>query len=116
MSTSKPPRRSPPSSFSGKSWNCGRVAAPAPPFAAPPTGQPGPPITRQQRGGLEHISLETPDINVAHKELISRGLPDDPRRKPILGIDRHWLLNVLDPDGTRTEFMESRTVAAETKP
>jgi len=69
------------------------------------------PPTRQQFGAMHHISLEVPDIQAAYRELLARGMPDEPRRKPLLGLDRHWLLNVLDADGTRTELMESRTVA-----
>jgi lactoylglutathione lyase len=70
------------------------------------------PPARQQLGAMQHISLEVPDAAAAHRELVSRGAPDDPKRKPLLGVDRHWLYNLMDPDGTRTEFMETRTIPA----
>jgi len=95
-------------------WITFRVAEPAGDYVEFML-QPTPP-TRRQRGAMDHISLEVADINAAYRELLARGMPNEKPRNPLLGLDRHWLLNVLDPDGTRTEFMESRTIPIDAEP
>jgi hypothetical protein len=61
---------------------------------------------------LNHISLEVPDVPKSAAELETR-----PARKLYArtiehktGINRRRLLNLFDPDGTRTELMEPDTV------
>ena len=65
-----------------------------------------------QRGSQHHICLEVPDIDKALASLNA-----NPARRlytrPLevrTGINRRRQLNLFDPDGTRIELMESRTV------
>ena len=64
------------------------------------------PPTRSQYGSMHHICLDVPEIEPAYKMLLSHGLPADERHKPRKGRNQLWLLNLFDPDGTRTELME----------
>lgn len=64
------------------------------------------PPTRAQYGSMHHICLLVPDIQAAHRKLLANGLAGEERNKPRKGRNNRWLLNVLDPDGTRTEVME----------
>ena len=63
-------------------------------------------------GTMHHISLEVPDVNAAMADLEKRPAraayqqPMEPRT----GINRKRQLNLFDPDGTRSELMEPRTV------
>lgn len=64
------------------------------------------------RGSQHHVCLEVPDVAATVATLEQRRLavgytrPLDVRT----GINRRRQLNVFDPDGTRTEVMEPRTV------
>lgn len=65
-----------------------------------------------ERGSQHHICLEVPDINKALAQLEA-----SPYRKQYTrpleirtGINRRRQLNIFDPDGTRIELMEPRTV------
>jgi len=42
--------------------------------------------------------------------VVARSAPGSLRDKPTVGRNRHWLLSLFDPDGSRTELMEARTV------
>jgi lactoylglutathione lyase len=68
------------------------------------------PPTRQALGSMQHICLEVPDIQAAYKKLLERGLPAEDRYKPRVGRNKRWLLNLFDPDGSRTELMEPKDV------
>ena len=68
------------------------------------------PPTRQSLGSMQHICLEVPDIEAAYRAVLARSTPDSIRQKPTVGLNRRRLLNLFDPDGSRTELMESRTV------
>jgi lactoylglutathione lyase len=61
---------------------------------------------REQWGSVQHVCLEVPDIQVVRKTSQERGHYDDKRVAPHIGNNRHWLMNIFDPDGTRTELME----------
>jgi catechol 2,3-dioxygenase-like lactoylglutathione lyase family enzyme len=61
---------------------------------------------REQYGSIFHIGLEVPDIQAAKTFLQTRGHFSDARVAPHIGHNRHWLMNIFDPDGTRTEPME----------
>jgi catechol 2,3-dioxygenase-like lactoylglutathione lyase family enzyme len=61
---------------------------------------------REQWGAVQHVCLEVPDIHTTSKTLQQRGHYDDKRVAPHIGNNRHWLMNIFDPDGTRTELME----------
>ena len=68
------------------------------------------PPNRQQLGSMHHICLEVPDIQAARRKAAERGVPDQERFRPRVGRNKRWQLNLFDPDGSRTELMEPRTV------
>ncbi len=68
------------------------------------------PPNRQQLGSMQHICLEVPDIQQAHRKAVERGTPGEDRYKPRIGRNQRWLMNLFDPDGSRTELMEPGTV------
>lgn len=65
-----------------------------------------------RRGSAHHICLETPDLARAlaalkadpYRETYTRSL------EPRVGTNRRRQLNLFDPDGTRVELMEPRTI------
>lgn len=65
-----------------------------------------------QRGGAHHLCLEVPDLEKARAILESRAPQIDYVRPLTIktGVNRKRQLNLFDPDGTRVELMESRTV------
>jgi len=71
-----------------------------------------------KRGSAHHICLEVPDMDQALKAIealparASYTLPLEIRT----GINRKRQLNLFDPDGTRTELMEPRTVDGKPAP
>ncbi len=68
------------------------------------------PPNRQRLGSMHHICLEVPSIQPAYRTVVSRGVRDEERRRPKIGRNHKWLFSIFDPDGTRTEFMEPKTV------
>lgn len=68
------------------------------------------PPTRSQLGSMLHICLAVPDIQAAHQKALEHGLPPEDRFKPRVGLSKRWLMSTFDPDGSRTEFMEPKTV------
>ena len=64
------------------------------------------------RGTQHHICLEVADIDKTLKGLEARPARQGYTRPLEIrtGINRRRQLNVFDPDGTRTEFMEPKTV------
>jgi catechol 2,3-dioxygenase-like lactoylglutathione lyase family enzyme len=63
--------------------------------------------TREVYGAVYHVSLEVPDARVARDLLQKRGRYSDVRVRATVGNNRHWLIHVFDPDGTRAEIMET---------
>jgi len=64
-----------------------------------------------QRGSAHHLCLEVPNVETSVAALKAR--PADAYGRPIevrLGINRKRQANLFDPDGTRTELMEPRTI------
>ena len=63
-------------------------------------------------GTMNHICLETPDINAAVADLEKRAASAGYKRplETKTGINRKRQSNLYDPDGTRTELMEPQTV------
>jgi catechol 2,3-dioxygenase-like lactoylglutathione lyase family enzyme len=66
----------------------------------------------ERRGSAHHLCLEVPDIEAARARLEA-----NPARagytRPIeirVGVNRRRQLNLFDPDGTRSELMEPRTI------
>ena len=65
-----------------------------------------------QRGKQHHFCLEVPDMDAA-KATLEKRLARINYTKPLeiqTGINRKRQLNLWDPDGTRVELMEPRTV------
>ena len=69
------------------------------------------PPSRERLGSMHHICLQVDDIQAGHRTALSRGLPDTERHRPKVGRIGRMVMNMFDPDGTRTELMEPRTVA-----
>ena len=66
---------------------------------------------RQQLGSMHHVALLVPDIQQALEIVRTRWRDSDGTlRSPQIGRNNRWQLNLFDPDGTRTEFMEPFTV------
>ncbi len=65
-------------------------------------------IDRQNLGTLQHFCLQVPDIQKALDILRERPMGKDPHviQLPVVGGNNRWHLNLLDPDGNRTEIME----------
>ncbi len=68
--------------------------------------------TPDRRGVQHHICLETPDLAASVKDLESRPSRKQYERtiEPRVGTNRKRQANLFDPDGTRIELMEPRTV------
>jgi len=62
---------------------------------------------REQHGAVQHIGLEVSDIRAARDLLQKRGGFTDLQVRAHVGNSRHWLVHVFDPDGSRTEIMET---------
>ncbi len=65
---------------------------------------------RERLGSTYHICLVVDDIDNAVEKARQRGLPRDERYDVRLGMVKHYLSNMFDPDGTRVEFMERHYV------
>ena len=66
--------------------------------------------TREVSGAVNHASLEITDMHAARELLKQRGGFDDMRLRTAVGNNRHWLLHLFDPDGTRLELMSKDTL------
>jgi len=77
-----------------------------------PPLDPNNPATRAQydrevMGAVQHIGIEVPDMRVARDLAQQRGGFTDLQVRAHVGNNRHWLMHLFDPDGSRTEFMET---------
>ena len=63
-------------------------------------------FVRETMGATQHIGLDTDNMRAARDLAHSRGLTDLQVRVT-LGNNRHWLMHLFDPDGTRSEFTET---------
>jgi catechol 2,3-dioxygenase-like lactoylglutathione lyase family enzyme len=65
-------------------------------------------IDRQSLRTLPYLCLQVPDIQKALDTLRERPMGKDPHiiQLPVVGGNNRWHLNLLDPDGNRTELME----------
>jgi lactoylglutathione lyase len=70
------------------------------------------PPDRRQRGVLNHVALQVPDMQEAWETIGTRTPPAGRARlaAPAVGRNGRWQLNLYDADGTRTELMEPFTV------
>ncbi|MGH9470808.1 MAG: VOC family protein [Terriglobia bacterium] len=58
-------------------------------------------------GVMHHFALGVPSVSSADAAILKRGYQP---RKPQIGRDGKWQLNLFDPDGTRIELMEPKPV------
>lgn len=63
--------------------------------------------TREVYGAVNHMGLEVKDARVARDLVQKRGAYSDVRVRATVGNNRHWLIHLFDPDGTRSELMET---------
>jgi lactoylglutathione lyase len=63
--------------------------------------------TREVYGAVYHAGLEITDARVARDLVQKRGGYSDVRVRATVGNNRHWLIHLFDPDGTRSELMET---------
>ncbi|MBV8803519.1 MAG: hypothetical protein JO042_00705, partial [Sinobacteraceae bacterium] len=61
-------------------------------------------------GVLNHFSLGVQDIRVAYTLLWKGDRLSGQTNTPKIGRDAKWQLNLVDPDGTRSEFMELQAI------
>jgi catechol 2,3-dioxygenase-like lactoylglutathione lyase family enzyme len=67
--------------------------------------------SRSELGGANHFSPGVVSVAELERNLKQRGwVPSAQERPPLLGLDGKWQLDLLDPDGTRVEFMEFKPV------
>ena len=64
--------------------------------------------TPQQLGVMNHMCLESVDLQKVHKTVVDRGYVGN--RVPAIGRDGRWLLQLYDPNLTRVEFMIRKPV------
>ena len=72
-------------------------------------------LSRKQLGTMHHVCYLTDDIQKAHRDMLYNALPDIERYEPMIGRSNRWLFNVHDPDGTRSELMESKEAVTNSK-
>ena len=61
----------------------------------------------EQWGAVNHIGIEVADMRSTRDLLQKRGGFDDLRVRAHVGNNRHWLMFLFDPAGTRTEIVET---------
>ena len=62
---------------------------------------------REVMGAVQHMALEVRDMRVARDLVQQRGGLTDLQVRAHVGNNRHWLMHLFDPDGSRTEVMET---------
>ncbi len=77
-----------------------------------PPLDPANPATRAQyerevMGAVQHMAIEVTDMRVTRDLAQERGALTDLQVRAHIGNNRHWLMHLFDPDGSRTEVMET---------
>jgi len=77
-----------------------------------PPLDPGNPATKAQyerevMGAVQHIGIEVADMRQARDLAQERGAYTDLQVRAHVGNNRHWLMHLFDPDGSRTEVVET---------
>jgi catechol 2,3-dioxygenase-like lactoylglutathione lyase family enzyme len=77
-----------------------------------PPLDPNNPATRAQydrevMGAVQHMALEVSDMKAFRDAAQERGSYTDLQVRAHVGNNRHWLVHLFDPDGSRTEVMET---------
>jgi lactoylglutathione lyase len=69
-------------------------------------------LSRERLGTMHHLCLEVPDIERARATLEERPARREYTKSLDIktGVNRKRQLNLFDPDGTRIELMEPKTV------
>jgi lactoylglutathione lyase len=62
---------------------------------------------REVMGAVQHMALEVADMRAARDLVQRRGRLSDLQVRAHVGNNRHWLMHLFDPDGSRTEVMET---------
>jgi catechol 2,3-dioxygenase-like lactoylglutathione lyase family enzyme len=88
----------------GTDWLEYMVVAPADGRGIPAT------MSAADAGVLDHFSLGVASVEAAYTQLRNGDQLDGQSDVPKIGRDAKWQLNLLDPDGTRTEVMEFHAI------
>ena len=77
-----------------------------------PPLDPNDPATRAQyerevMGAVQHMGIEVPDMRKARDAAQERGGLSDLQVRAHVGNNRHWLMHLFDPDGSRSEVVET---------
>jgi catechol 2,3-dioxygenase-like lactoylglutathione lyase family enzyme len=62
---------------------------------------------REVMGAVQHMAIEVADMRTARDLVQRRGGLSDLQVRAHVGNNRHWLMHLFDPDGSRTEVMEA---------
>jgi len=62
---------------------------------------------RESMGAVEHMALEVTDMKTMRDLVQDRGKYTDLWVRAHVGNNRHWLMHLFDPDGSRAEIMET---------
>jgi catechol 2,3-dioxygenase-like lactoylglutathione lyase family enzyme len=62
---------------------------------------------REVMGAVQHMALEVTHMRAARDLVQQRGGYTDLQVRAHVGNNRHWLMHLFDPDGSRTEVMET---------
>jgi len=62
---------------------------------------------REVMGAVQHMGIEVPDMRKARDVAQERGRFSDLQVRAHVGNNRHWLMHLFDPDGSRTEVVET---------
>ncbi len=68
------------------------------------------PPSRADYGSMQHINFEVPEITLPYRALLERGTHFEGWMKPVVNAENIWAVNLLDPDGTRTEVQDLKKV------
>jgi catechol 2,3-dioxygenase-like lactoylglutathione lyase family enzyme len=64
-------------------------------------------LERETMGAVEHMALEVADMRATRDLVQERGKYTDLQVRAHVGNNRHWLMHIFDPDGSRAEIMET---------
>jgi len=62
---------------------------------------------REVMGAVQHLAIEVTDMRRTRDLAQERGGLTDLQVRAHVGNNRHWLMHLFDPDGSRTEVMET---------
>lgn len=62
---------------------------------------------REVMGAVQHMALEVSDMRATRDLVQERGGYTDLQVRAHVGNNRHWLMHIFDPDGSRAEIMET---------